>query len=494
MKYVRVPQELHSNDLRKLDACFSPGRYVRFVPPALKGASHFAPLDKLVVVREEAIKAVKGDTYRYAEIGDINVSTGGVVFREMRGFQLPTQRPATAAMGDILISTVRTYRKGIGLVLDGGDNLVTTNAMLNFCGTTGFAPNVTLPYIYSFLRSDFFVEQVWSLLNRGVYPRMDTGALDKIVIPIAADRAVCEYVAALALAISEKESAIRRKNGKIDKLINDELDINQNGAEFIYSYPTLAEVRNNNRWDASIYAKSFKREEHRIKNYRHGWTNYEKLGFSIRRGQNLQLSCIGHSIYSDTPKGNFYRLVAPTDISEFRTVEAFRYLGNKRELELVKKGDVIFGAEGFCKGRCVILIDEQQQTISNIHGVIFHPNDGNMTRGIFLGCFLGHLRNVGMVDAIGAGGAGGSLAMGYLDQVPFPQFPDAIQNSIAQLYHNPASCPTQKPTLVNFVTWHRQWNESLGIWELDREMKALQQTLNAVQEQIIEGKNVKIPF
>ena len=35
---------------------------------------------------------------------------------------------------------------------------------------------------------------------------------------------------------------------------------------------------------------------------------------------------------------------------------------------------------------------------------------------------------------------------------------------------------------------------SLGIWELDREMKALQQTLSDVQETIIEGKIVALPF
>jgi hypothetical protein len=49
-------------------------------------------------------------------------------------------------------------------------------------------------------------------------------------------------------------------------------------------------------------------------------------------------------------------------------------------------------------------------------------------------------------------------------------------------------------TLTNFLAWHREWNQDLGIWELDREMKALQMTLTAVQEKIIEGQTVKLPF
>jgi hypothetical protein len=493
MKYVLVPNEVLAKDLRAEDFCFSPGRYVRFSPPRLVDVTRYAPLDKLVVVREEKIGAVKSDLYGYAEIGDINIATGGISFREMRGYQLPTSRPSRAERGDVLISTVRTYRKGIGLVSDKGANLVTTNAVLNLCGVTDFAPEITLPYVYAFLRSEFFTEQVWALLNRGVYPRMDTGALDKIVLPIANNRDVCTYVAALAIAISDKEQTIRIRNQEINYIIERELAENQIGGSFSYTFPSSHEVGARLRMDAAVYSRSVKLAEHKIKNYRYGWKNYNDFGFSIGRGQNLQESCIGPSIYSDTPKVGFYRLVAPTDISEFRTVEAFRYLGNVRKLDLLKQGDVIFGAEGFCKGRSVILVDEQRNTISNIHGVIFHPRDGSMTRGIFLGCFLGYLRKVGIVDAIGAGGSGGSLAIGYLDQVPFPMFPDEVQDHIARLYHNPEGAPTQKRTLHNFCAWHRSWNETLGIWELDREMKNLQETLARVIELIVFGQSVELP-
>src|SRR5580658_6385447 len=74
VKYVRVPRELHTSDIHAEEACFSPGRYVRFIPPTQKGASRYASLDKLVSVREQVVKVRKGDTYCYAEIGDINVA------------------------------------------------------------------------------------------------------------------------------------------------------------------------------------------------------------------------------------------------------------------------------------------------------------------------------------------------------------------------------------------------------------------------------------
>ena len=140
-------------------------------------------MDKLVVVRDESVKVAKGGRYRYAEIGNINVETGGVVFEPNLGFRLPTQRPQSVRNGDVLISTVRTYRKGIGVVTDAdGQDLVASKAILTLGGVTNYAPGLSLPYLFSFLRTDFFVEQVWSLLHRGVYPRMDRGAFGRVLI------------------------------------------------------------------------------------------------------------------------------------------------------------------------------------------------------------------------------------------------------------------------------------------------------------------------
>jgi len=494
MKYVRVPQELQSNDIRQAEACFSPGRYVRFVPPALKGASHFAPLDKLVFVREESVKAVKADTYRYAEIGDINVSTGGVVFREMRGFQLPTKRPATTATGDVLISTVRTYRKGIGLVVDGGDNLVTTNAMLTFCGTTGLVPGVTLPYVYSFLRSDFFVEQVWSLLNRGVYPRMDAGALDKITIPIASDKSVCEYVAALTLAIAEKDNAIRSRHAIGLAFIEKDLNDGQKH-QFIFNYPTVNEMRVSARIDAGFWSPPLREKIHRLKNYRHGaFDSIYSAGFTTRRGPNLAVTVSGPAHYSDSPFGNALPMATPGDISDFMTIPEFRYYGNRRRVDTVRHGEIMFAGKGVREvsiGHTWVNLGNTP-FVTNFDSFLIHSPD--RTRSIFLAFLLSYLKSVGVFAKLSDTSNGGSFVQSHFHALPIPKVEEHFQKAIALLYHNEAPRPAAKLTLANFVTWHRQWNEDLGIWELDREMKVLQQTLNAVQGKIIEGKSVQLPF
>lgn len=82
----------------------------------------------------------------------------------------------------------------------------------------------------------------------------------------------------------------------------------------------------------------------------------------------------------------------------------------------------------------------------------------------------------------------------YFDYLPIPKFPEDKQKDISLLYHHASPPPPVKPTLDTFVDWHRSWNTRLGIWELDREMKALQRTLTEVQEKIIEGAAVNVPL
>ena len=402
--YVRVSRELHTTEIRAEETCFSPGRYVRFLPPKQKGASHYAPLSKLVIVREEVVRARKGDTYRYAEIGDIDVTTGGIRFREMMGYQLPTRRPARAESGDVLISTVRTYRKGIGIVTDCGDNLVTTNTVLNFSATTGFAPGVALPYVYAFLRTEFFVEQVWSLLHRGVYPRMDTGALDKIVLPIASNPDTCGYVSALAVAIADREKAIRARHAEIIRNIHNELGANQTGGTFHYEYPALAQVRTAKRLDTGLYCRGFRAFQHRVNHYRHGATTLSAIGMRSRRGPNLTVSVIGKSLYSDAYKSGLYELIRPVNISEYGTLSSREWLGSPRQLPTVKAGDLILGCEGFEKGRSLVLVEAPERCTTNFHGTVLFWPGAEIWQTIFACCFLAYLREHGVIDWVGVGG------------------------------------------------------------------------------------------
>lgn len=494
MRYVSVPKELPLSEIRASETCFAPGRYVRFIPPKALSKDNFAPLDRIILLRESRIVAKKDRPYRYAEIGDIDVATGGIVFRPLPGYRLPTNRPSIAKHGDVLVSTVRTYRKGIGYVADDGDNLVTTNAVLNFCGVTDFAPNLTLLYVYSFLRTDFFVEQVWSLLNRGLYPRMDKGALDKILIPISADKRVIHYVSALMQAIVEKEKGIREKSDLLHDLIQAELVENQKKRQFQYLFPSISELSSLRRFDAVIYDQEYRSKIWPVENYANGFETPQQAGFTITPGPSLEIKIIRTRIDSETYRHGYYTLILPTNISVYGTMNVIQYLGTAKSLPLLKRGDIVFGEAGFQKGRSIVLLDDWPKCTTNAHGLYARRSDGDVQRSVFFRCIFNWYRTMRLIDIMAVGGSGGHFSPEYFNYVRIPKFSEDKQAEIARLYHHDAPQPSVKPMLDTFVDWHRRWNAGLGIWELDREMKALQRTLSDVQEQIIEGKMVKIPL
>lgn len=496
MDYVQIPQEVSINEIRKRDYSWSPGMYQRvpITTPRYKKVSELLdrdnPYDKgaepgsMWYMRSSTrflirTKALQPDSSLIYPKGDAIVPLNPAVFQEQH-----------LQDGDILLS--KDSNAGETAIVNGDE----WNNHMCSGGILRLHPVCDRHYLFSFLKHPLFKAQLLAMTPRGATIVHAKTLWLKCIIPFPNQdnsEQVVKFVSALMQAIVDKELEIRRKNRMIDQFIESEIASHQKSqSEFTYSLPDVREIRGLGRLDAAIYSQYAKGELFRLSNYEHGTATYKEHGFAIGRGQNLQVSCIGVSIYSELPKPGFYRLAAPTDLSEFRTVRQFRYLGNKRLLSLLKKGDVVFGAEGFCKGMVVILADEVERTISNIHGITFHPERSEITKGIFLGCFLGYLRAKGLVDIIGAGGSGGSLAIGYFHLVPIPNFPDSAQKEVAGLYHNSAPPPQQPMTPENLVSWHRQWNVTLGIWELDREMKVLQHKLHKVQESIIQGKEVGV--
>ncbi len=231
-----------------------------------------------------------------------------------------------------------------------------------------------------------------------------------------------------------------------------------------------------------------------MNNYRHGATTLSTIGVRSRRGPNLAVSVIGKSLYSKTYKPGWYELIRPVNIGEYGTLDSREWLGSPKKLPTVNRGDLILGCEGFEKGRSLVLVDRPEHCTTNFHGTVLFWPGAEIWQTVFVRCFLAYLREHGVIDWVGVGGSGGHMSPEYFDYLPFPRFPDSVRERIAHLYHNPAQPPARKATLANFVAWHREWNEGLGIWELDREMKALQQTLVAVQEEIIGGRSVTLPF
>jgi len=494
MKHLRVPTEITLADLRAKKSSWSAGMYRRVEIPTKQtrlirelingydkgsdpGSMYYMEKSTHYFIRTKSLQA---HSYLISSKGGAITPLNPRVFEDME-----------LKAGDILLS--KDSNVGECAMVDG-------DSWRNYTlsgGIIRLRPIVNRFYLFGFLKSDLFKTELLSKVPRGAtIAHANELWLDcKIPFPNQSNSDdVIAYAAALTEAVMDKETAIRARHLAIHTQIEGELASGQTGKPFIYAHPTLAEVRTSQRLDTGLYCRGFRAFQHRINSYRHGATTLSAMGVHSRRGPNLAVSVIGKSLYSETYKPGWYELIRPVNIGEYGTLDSREWLGSPKKLPTVNRGDLILGCEGFEKGRSLVLVDTPDRCTTNFHGTVLFWPGAEMWQTIFVRCFLDFLRKHGVVDWVGVGGSGGHMSPDYFDYLPFPRFPDAVRERIARLYHNPVAPPVRNPTLADFVAWHREWNEGLGIWELDKEMKALQQTLAAVQEEIIEGRTVKLPF
>ncbi|MGB9643505.1 MAG: restriction endonuclease subunit S, partial [Candidatus Ratteibacteria bacterium] len=114
---------------------------------------------------------------------------------------------------------------------------------------------------------------------------------------------------------------------------------------------------------------------------------------------------------------------------------------------------------------------------------------------MFMLCFL----NCSLMRKYCAGLSVGSkmkeLKTEHFLQIPFPNFSIDKQKEIALLYHNPNSnYQTDAFTLDNFLEQDNAFNETAGIYELDKTAKQLKEILNKAIDDIANNREVNINF
>lgn len=350
-------------------------------------------------------------------------------------------------------------------------------------------------YLLAFIKSDLFRQQIEFVVPRGATIKHGkTKFLDCLIpLPNKNQESVILYIELLVQAIINKEVEIRKKYKQILLKIHRELEDNQKDKVFVFDFPTIQNIQKTGRLDSSLYTEKFKRNEFLIKNYKLGTLSLKELGFVINRGQNLQVSCIGNSIYSDKKIKGFYKLIRPTNISKYGTVSKYEYLGNKNNLFCLKIGDIVFGAEATFRSLAILGIDDK--IITNIHGVVLSQKDTNIVEAIFVKLMLDYYLINGLTKAYAVGGNGGSLAIIYLESiVRFPNFPKTIKKEITSLYFNKIDYKPYNLNMEDFIEYDQNFNEKAGIYDLDLALKYLQEKLTIAIESIVNDEDVEINF
>lgn len=178
-------------------------------------------------------------------------------------------------------------------------------------------------YLLAFIKHQIFREQLDSMVPKGATIRhAKTMFLDcKIPLPNKKSEETIKYVELLTQSIISKEKLIKKRHETILNIIEKELLENQKNNKFRYEFPNLNEIINVGRLDTSRYSKKYKEYEFLIKNYKKGSFKLSDYGYKARRGQNLQVSNIGQSYYTDEFYKGFYKLAVSSNFSEYSTIE-----------------------------------------------------------------------------------------------------------------------------------------------------------------------------
>lgn len=355
-------------------------------------------------------------------------------------------------------------------------------------------------YVYAFLKNNLSKEQA-NFAPEGSIKGLDTFKIDfllniKIPFPnLNSDNAI-KFVEVLTQAIINKESLIKQRHKSIIEQIESELSKNQNTKKFKFELPLLNEIEAVGRLDVARYSIEYKEFEHLIFNYKNGSFKLSEKGYSVKRGQNLQISNIGESYYSERHIKGFYRLAVSSNFSEYSTVEKLTYIGNPNNLTKIQQGEIVFSARGAQFGRVIIYPETIENVITNIDSLVISNPDAPLYQSIFIAMFLNRLRWNKHIYKIAITGSGANSLTSYQsDDINFPNFPKDKQKEIALLYHNPNSnYQADTFTLDNFLEKDNAFNETAGIYELDKTAKQLKEILNKAIDDIANDREVSINF
>lgn len=352
-------------------------------------------------------------------------------------------------------------------------------------------------YLLAFIKHPIFREQLDFMVPKGATIRhAKTTFLDcAIPIPNTNVANTIKFIEILMQAIINKEILIRCRHEMILSQIEQELLNNQKKCAFAFKQPRISDIVNTGRLDTSLYCEKFKYWNHIVKNYKYGSKNLLDRGFTWSRGTSLEKGYIGTRIDTNSFHKGFYELVLPTNISQYGFVETSSFIGTSTVLKTVSKGDIIFGGEGFGKGRTYVVIDDSHNVATNYHGIRIINENNNIDESIFIRCFLAFWRSKGMIDYIGVGGSGGHCAPSYFHLIETPLFIKSKQKDISLLYHNPKTDYTVNDLkLDDFLNFDNSFNEKAGIYELDKTAKQLKEILNKAIDDIANDREVKIQF
>jgi len=162
-------------------------------------------------------KINKDEYYNYVEISSINTSTGDFTPSYLQGKDLPASAKIKLNKNDLIISKVRTYRKGIALINKIYPNLIGSSAFVVLHEKEN--KRISIETLFVFLRTDIFSLWSYKFYTGTSYPTLTDEDILNLPIPLIDSQ------------IQQKISELIQESFKVRENVKKLLEITKRTAE-----------------------------------------------------------------------------------------------------------------------------------------------------------------------------------------------------------------------------------------------------------------------
>lgn len=307
-------------------------------------------------------------------------------------------------------------------------------------------------------------------------------ALD-YVVPVRSSFPHCANLSRVSLTLLSIDAEIAKRNSDIDKTIAAYARFNASAIRPDVSKAEI--VASKHRFSASLSNQIVDSVNAFARLCPEGSCDLPNV-LDIRRGQNLQVSTIGESVYADTLSihggQHPYRLVVSRDIGANRVLKGYSYLYNEKSLSCVQEDEFFLSARGEL-GRVFAHFGDMKHVITNIDSLVLRKKDGSSFIAEML--YLNHLAKIGYLGSIAITGSGAnSLTKGHLENIRMPRFPRFVRAKLEAAYR-PEGVPADfsPPWQIRRATI-----KGMGLWQLQVYRRKVMSFIDLYVKELVEGR------
>jgi len=483
--YIIKPKSIRKNELLEKECIFSASRHNN-----IQINSNFDFLVNLINVSKRSVSLKNQKKYfNYVEIGSINTTTGYVDPTYKKSIDISTDSVYQLQIYDILISTVRTYLGGIGIINQNEQDLVASKALIVL---RELKKDINKYYLFGILRTSYFIEQTNLILNASMYPRMDKDSFDKLKIPFPTTtnhqnpEKIENLISHIVQNIIDKEEQIKLKNKQIDELIEKELKDNQKAGSFSYSYPRITEISEETRLDTGLYERNFKEIDFLIRNYEEGIFQIPLDKFKSGSTPKVRVF---------DPQNKKYKWVTPTLITDEGNYQPSTTINMDSKNNLSK--DCILIINRTSKGKkgeyvgITCFYEVNSFGLGHHNQGLYQIKDYSKLEKLFINCLLNSKLYRKLCGCVSIGSKMKEMKSSDFAFLKFPNFPDSKQKEIVKLYYKTLD-KNKDLNIENYLEIEKTRNREVGIFQLNLEIFSLQEQLENLVHKIVVEENIDI--